>query len=175
MPRISMHVSVCFVVMLPLTALAQTRPTVPAPVPKTSFEGPALEFDFPGMLIGTAEYDEGPTGVTVFYFPNLVKGAVDARGGAPGTVNTDALRLGYNYREMSAVVFSGGSWHGLSAVTGAGDEIRSSTTNDSTPPQIKGVVGAIINDLGFGSGRRRFSSVTPDATLARRKSRCSQS
>ena len=36
---------------------------------RTSPEGRVLEFDFPSLHIGTAEYDEGPTGVTVFYFP----------------------------------------------------------------------------------------------------------
>ena len=31
--------------------------------------GPTLTFDFPGMLVGVAEYPEGPTGCTVFSFP----------------------------------------------------------------------------------------------------------
>lgn len=29
------------------------------PEPRRSFDGPSLKFDFPGMFIGTAEYDEG--------------------------------------------------------------------------------------------------------------------
>ena len=33
--------------------------------PKTDFGGPALEFDFPGVKIGIAEYEEGATGCTV--------------------------------------------------------------------------------------------------------------
>ena len=37
--------------------------------PLTEFEGPSLEFAFPGLEIGVAEYDEGPTGCTVFHFP----------------------------------------------------------------------------------------------------------
>ena len=36
---------------------------------KTEFDGRVLTFDFPGMQIGTAEYAEGPTGCTVFHFP----------------------------------------------------------------------------------------------------------
>jgi hypothetical protein len=36
------------------------------PMPKVYNEGPSLKFDFPQMRIGTAEYDEGPTGTTVF-------------------------------------------------------------------------------------------------------------
>ena len=39
------------------------------PVPRVNPDGPALTFDFLGMRIGVAEYDEGPTGTTVFYFP----------------------------------------------------------------------------------------------------------
>lgn len=52
-------------------------------VPVTEFNGPTLEFEFPGLLIGVAEYSEGPTGTTIFYFPAGVMGAVDVRGGLP--------------------------------------------------------------------------------------------
>ena len=37
--------------------------------PRTAFDGPTLTFDFPGLQIGVAEYDEGPTGCTVFCSP----------------------------------------------------------------------------------------------------------
>ncbi len=37
--------------------------------PVNGLEGQVLEFDFPGLLMGCAEYSEGPTGCTVFYFP----------------------------------------------------------------------------------------------------------
>lgn len=84
--------------IIPAGVPAQSRQSLPAPMARNSFEGRTLDFDFAGMLVGTAEYDEGPTGVTVFYFPNRVKAAVDVRGGAPGTVNTHALRLGYHKR-----------------------------------------------------------------------------
>jgi len=83
-----------------------------APVPRTDSTGKAISFDFPGLKIGVAEYDEGPTGTTVFYFPRGVKAAADVRGGAPGTLNCDAVRLGYESAMMQAVVFSGGSWYG---------------------------------------------------------------
>jgi len=55
-----------------------------------------LTFDFPGVKVGVAEYEEGPTGTTVLYFATPVVAAVDVRGGAPGTVNTDILRLAYD-------------------------------------------------------------------------------
>jgi Peptidase family S58 len=66
------------------------------PRPHVSYDGPALTFDFPGVKVGVAEHEEGPTGTTVVYFPTPVVGAVDVRGGAPGTVNTDVLRLAYD-------------------------------------------------------------------------------
>ena len=78
-----------------------------------------LEFDWPMLKIGTGEYAEGPTGVTVFRFALRVFGAVDVRGGGPGTVNTDYLRLGYALPEVDTVVFSGGSWYGLESTTAA--------------------------------------------------------
>jgi L-aminopeptidase/D-esterase-like protein len=145
---------------------AQTRTEATLPEPRTSFDGPSLQFDFPGLLIGTAEYDEGPTGVTVFYFTNGVKGAVDVRGGAPGTVNTDALRLGYEDKEMDAIVLAGSSWHGLSAVTGVADALRVQATDSAHPPRIWGVAGAIVNDIGSRGRRRRLTLVTADQRLA---------
>jgi hypothetical protein len=35
-------------------------------VAKTAFDVPVLEFDFPGLQVGVAAYEEGPTGCTVF-------------------------------------------------------------------------------------------------------------
>lgn len=133
------------------------------PVPRTDTAGRALRFDFPGLQIGVAEYDEGPTGTTVFYFPKGVKAAVDVRGGAPGTLNTDAVRLGYDAPMMQAVVFSGGSWYGLSAATGVANGLKAVHAARGDHDFIAGVLGAIIYDVGA----RRFSRVTPDDGLGR--------
>ncbi len=38
-----------------------------------------LQFDWPLLRIGTAEYAEGPTGATVFHFQRPVLAAVDRR------------------------------------------------------------------------------------------------
>ncbi|OLC10670.1 MAG: hypothetical protein AUH39_01395 [Chloroflexi bacterium 13_1_40CM_67_9] len=54
-------------------------------VPRTEFpQGRVLEFDFPGLEIGVAEYDEGPTGCTVFHLPKVASLSIDVRGGSPG-------------------------------------------------------------------------------------------
>jgi L-aminopeptidase/D-esterase-like protein len=122
---------------------------------------PILEFDFPGMRIGVAEYDDGPTGTTVFYFPDGVVAAADVRGGSPGTVNADAVRLGYEAAFINAVVFSGGSWYGLSAATGVANEIKRIQQAEGSYDFIAGVLGGIIYDVGG----RRFSRITPDDDL----------
>lgn len=133
------------------------------PVPSTTAEGSKIEFDFPGMKVGIAEYDEGPTGTTVFYFPDSVKGAVDVRGGAPGDVNAAVLMNARDAKLVQAVVFSGGSWYGLSAATGVANGIKDLEAEQGDPDFIAGVVGAIIFDVGG----RRFSRVTPDDRLGK--------
>jgi L-aminopeptidase/D-esterase-like protein len=153
-----------------LIALALTVPiraatppsTAPTPVPHVSFEGPALSFDFPGVEIGVAEYEEGPTGTTVLYFPKSVEGVVDTRGGAPGTIDTDALRLGYE-SSIDAIVLSGGSSYGLSAATGVANAVKEAITDPGNWRNIPGVSGAIVFDLGD----RRFNAITPDDALGR--------
>ena len=146
------------------TTFAQEQKKEPtSPTPKVYKDGPSIKFDFPGMTIGVAEYDEGPTGTTVFYFPKGVKGAVDARGGATGTLNATALMNSYESKMMQAVVFSGGSWYGLSAATGVANGIKDLKTKEGNVDFIAGIVGAIIYDVGG----RRFSRITPDDNLGR--------
>lgn len=130
-----------------------------APTPKTDKTGPSLKFDFPDMRVGVAEYDEGPTGTTVFYFPKGAKGAVDMLGGAPGELNAEILQNAYETLRVQAVVFSGGSWYGLSSATGVANELK--RIRSAEIDYIPGVVGAIIFDVGG----RRFSRVTPDDAL----------
>lgn len=124
-------------------------------------DGLVLRFDFPGMNIGLADNEEGPTGTTVFYFPEGVMGACDVRGGATGTLNTHAVMDGYESRMIDAVVFSGGSWYGLSAATGVANEIKNIKAETGDVDHVSGVLGGIIYDVGD----RRFSRVTPDDQL----------
>ncbi len=138
----------------------QTSPAALS-VAKIDKSGPSLKFDFPDMLVGVAEYDEGPTGTTVFYFPKGVKGAVDMRGGAPGELNAEILQNAYERPRVQAVVFSGGSWYGLSAAAGVANGIKKLRAAEGNVDFIAGVVGAIIFDVGG----RRFSRVTPDEAL----------
>ena len=79
--------------------------------------GPLLNFEWPALEIGVATYEAGPTGVTVIRFPKRAAAAVDVRGAGPGTMMTDAMRLGYNYPWLDAVVLPMASkrWPGLQA------------------------------------------------------------
>ena len=154
--------------LLPLSPAARTSAQTIAkheskPVPKTSFDGPALEFDFPSLHIGTAEYEEGPTGATVFYFPKKVMAVVDVRGGAPGTTYTDGLRLAYGDRWVDAISFAGGSAYGLEVATGVSAGIREMRENAGDWGNIVIVPGAIIFDLA----PRRFNTIYPDKELGR--------
>lgn len=154
------------IAVLPVQAHAQAA-TEASPrmelVPRTSFTGPELEFDFPGLEIGVAEYEQGPTGTTVFYFPNRAVGVVDVRGGSPGTIGTDRLRLAYTQPRVDAISFAGGSLYGLAVATGVADEIKAQRTDAGQWGGIAGVAGAIIFDLG----ERRLNTVTPDEELGR--------
>lgn len=131
------------------------------PTPRTVSEGDALQFDFPSLHIGTAEYAEGPTGATVFYFPKGAAAAVDVRGGAPGTTNTDWLELGYGGLGLDAISFGGGSWYGLEAASGVRAELLASK-NLNPFEEVANVAGAIVYDFPG-----RTNSVYADKELGR--------
>lgn len=134
--------------------------------PAVAAQAPAedvLAFDFPAVHVGVAEDPAGPTGTTVFHFPEAVKGAIDVRGGAPGTVNASVLQNSREAALIDAVVFSGGSWYGLSAATGVANALKDRKAAEGDRDFIAGVVGAIVYDVGG----RRFSRVTPDDALGR--------
>lgn len=122
-------------------------------IPKTTFEGPVLEFDFASLHIGVAEYEEGPTGCTVFYFPNSAKSVVDIRGGMPGTIQGIAAADG----GVSAICFAGGSLYGLEAATGVSAELFAQSGYSG----VYGVRGAIIYDFF------RANWIYPDKALGR--------
>jgi L-aminopeptidase/D-esterase-like protein len=75
-----------------------------------------LEFDFPRLEIGVAEYDERPTGCTVFHFPGGASSSIDVRGGSPGV-------SGAGYELVTAICLAGGSLYGLEAAVGVAAEL----------------------------------------------------
>ena len=121
-----------------------------------------LRFDWPAIRIGTGEYEEGPTGVTVFQFARRASGAVDVRGGSPGTVNTDYLRQGYDRPLIDAVVFAGGSAYGNEAVAAVATAMKDDGLRGGRWDNVAFAAGANIYDFGD----RRLNEVYPDKRLA---------
>lgn len=131
-------------------------------VVNTAINGPVLTFDWPAVQIGIGSYEEGPTGLTIFRFPNRVSAAVDVRGGGPGTINTDILRLGYDNRFVDAIVFAGGSDYGEEATTAVMTALLDDGTHNGEWDKIAFAAGAIIYDLSD----HRLSTIYPDKRLA---------
>lgn len=129
-------------------------------VPKVSPGEPALTFDFPGLHVGVAEYEEGPTGCTVFYFPKRATAAVDIRGGECGTIQTQHLTSGDS--QIDAICFTGGSEYGFGAVAGVADELLSMRGYSTAPWDLVQVPGAVVYDFPL-----RDNVICPDATLGR--------
>src|SRR5688500_18470331 len=97
---------------LSAVAVLMAWPTAAVAEPADGSPQRVLRFDFPGVHIGTAEYPDGPTGATVFHFPKPAMVAVDVRGGSPGTINSDTLRLAYDEPFVDAITLAGGSSYG---------------------------------------------------------------
>ena len=114
-----------------------------------------LRFEFPGLRIGVAEYEEGPTGCTVFHLPpGGAACATDIRGGSPGTIG--------NYEWAHAICFAGGSLYGLEAACGVAAELLAIRGNTVGWTDIEVVPGAIIYDFG-----PRENTIYPDGELGR--------
>jgi len=124
-------------------------------VPRTEFRGSTLELDFAGLEIGVAEYDEGPTGCTVFHFPDGAASSIDVRGGSPGV-------SGVGYEFVHAICLAGGSLYGLEATAGVAAELLAQRDYRTGWMDIPIVAGAIIFDWG-----PRDSAIYPDKELGR--------
>ena len=113
-----------------------------------------LSLEFPGLEVGTAEYDDGPTGCTVFHFPGGAQCSVDVRGGSPGMLGP--------YEFVHAICLAGGSLYGLEAATGVAAELFARRGYATGWADIPVVAGAIVFDWGS-----RDTAVYPDKELGR--------
>lgn len=95
-----------------------------------------------------AEYDDDPTGCTIFVFPERVMATCDVRGGDPGVSE-------YQYSHYDAICFAGGSLRGLEVVGGVRAALMAEYGMDRDL-----VSGAIVND-----GRNRPNQQYPDKAL----------
>lgn len=107
--------------------------------------------DVPGIRVGHWTDRRGGTGCTVILCEDSAAGAVDARGGAPGTRETDVLSGRNLVRKAHAIALCGGSAFGLAAGDGvmrylAEKDIGFPTTAGKVPI----VSGAVLYDLPTG-------------------------
>jgi L-aminopeptidase/D-esterase-like protein len=110
----------------------------------------------PGIRVGHSTLAGRPTGCTVVLSEPAAVGAVDVRGSAPGTRETDLLNPVNLVERVNAIVLAGGSAFGLDAASGVVrflDErgIGYQTTSGRVPI----VPAAILFDLGVGDGKVR--------------------
>lgn len=110
--------------------------------------------DVAGLRVGHAGCRRVRSGVTVVLADRPVLAAVDVRGGAPGTINTDALAAGGLIEGVHAVVLAGGSAFGLAAATALMAPLaRDGRGFTDWGPVVPLVAGAILFDLRNGGDK----------------------
>src|SRR6266540_619423 len=109
-----------------------------------------------GVTVGHWSDTRGRTGCTVVLVPGGAVAGVDVRGGAPGTLGTDALRPGTLVERAQAVLLTGGSLYGLEAAAGVMQFLEERGVGLQIGPlKVPAVAGAVIFDLLAGDPRAR--------------------
>jgi L-aminopeptidase/D-esterase-like protein len=128
-----------------------------------------LDFDFPGLEIGVASYQEIPTGCTVFnfdvdLFPAGVMLELDVRGGAPWHSGAEDI--------VNAISLAGGSVYGLEVATGVAAELFT----EGGYRDLVAVSGAVIYDVSVVEEPDGFRSkgIYPDKALGQEAVRARQ-
>ncbi|MGP9723711.1 P1 family peptidase [Corynebacterium sp. AOP40-9SA-29] len=127
--------------------------------------------DVPGLFLGHAEVQS--SGVSVVVCPAGAVGAVDVRGGGPGTRETDLLAPSNSAEAVHAIALCGGSAFGLDAAGGVMTELEDrgiglQVLGDLAPSLIVPIVpAAVIFDLPVGDPASR-----PTAETGRRAVEC---
>jgi L-aminopeptidase/D-esterase-like protein len=123
--------------------------------------------DVAGISVGQAEDRAGITGTTVVLAEAPAVAAVDVRGGAPGSRETELLGPGTLVERVDAIVLSGGSAFGLDAAGGVMEFLaaagRGFAVGDIRVPIVP---AAIVFDLAF-PGRRAWKRAPPYRRLGR--------
>ncbi len=117
--------------------------------------------DVPGVLVGQAEDAAGITGTTVIFVEAPATAAVDVRGGAPGSRETELLDPVALVSRVDAVVLSGGSAFGLEAAGGVMEGLAAMGRGFQVRNvRVPIVPAAILFDLAF-PGRRAWEGEPP--------------
>ncbi len=107
--------------------------------------------DVRGIRIGHWTNRRAGTGCTVVLCESSTGAAVDARGGAPGTRETDVLAPANLVRKCHAILLTGGSAFGLAAASGVMDWLASRDIGfETTARKVPIVPAAVLYDLGIG-------------------------
>jgi L-aminopeptidase/D-esterase-like protein len=110
--------------------------------------------DVDGLLVGNAQDDRLRSGVTVLVGERPFVAAVDVRGGAPGTRETDLLDPSCRVDRVDAICLSGGSAFGLSACDGVMRWLRERGRGVAVGGVVVPIVpGAILFDLLNGGDK----------------------
>jgi L-aminopeptidase/D-esterase-like protein len=119
----------------------------------------ATRFELPdGITVGHWTEEDAHTGCTVVLAENGAVAGVDVRGGAPGTLGTDALRPGTVLDRAHAMLLTGRSTFGLAAAGGVMRYLEERGIGFLLGDvRIPIVAGAVIFDLFVGD-----RSVRPD-------------
>jgi len=117
--------------------------------------------DVAGLKVGHADDAALASGVTVILFDQPAVAAVDVRGGAPGTRETDLLDPHRTVERIDAVVLSGGSAFGLDSPSGVQaflrEQGRGFAIGDVTIPIV---CGAVLFDMTNG-GNKKWTRFPP--------------
>jgi len=104
--------------------------------------------DVPGLRVGHAQDARLGSGATAIIFDAPAVAAVDVRGGAPGTRETDLLDPGMLVEHIDAIALSGGSAFGLEAASGVQAWLHEQGRGFAVgPARVPIVPGAILFDL----------------------------
>jgi L-aminopeptidase/D-esterase-like protein len=119
----------------------------------------------PGIRVGHAAMTGRPTGCTVVLAPEHTVGAVDVRGGAPGTRETNVLAPDNSVAIVNAIVLAGGSAFGLDAAGGVMKYLDEQHIGYAVGPSVVPIVpAAILFDLNVGG----HPEIRPDASCGYR-------
>lgn len=124
--------------------------------------------DVPGIFVGNAEAPDLSSGTTVVLPEGPAVAAVDVRGGAPGSRETEVLGPDALNEIAHAVVLSGGSAYGLAAADGVMEWLRDRRRGLWLGPHLVPIVAsAIIFDLPAGGDPSAAGAPLPYRDLGR--------
>src|SRR5262249_8798556 len=139
----------------------------------------------PGLRVGHAQDARLGSGATAIIFDAPAVAAVDVRGGAPGTRETDLLDPGMLVEHIDAIALSGGSAFGLEAASGVQAWLHEQGRGFAVgPARVPIVPGAILFDLTHAGdknwgryppyrelGHAAATAAGPEGALGRRRAR----